>query len=585
MLIIDTEVYQDYFLLAALDLDTSKVRHFEMYPGHPLDDGIRQLMSAHVTVGFNSLGYDLPIIAAALAGMSNREIKILSDSIIVEKTPAWQLGVKVPKNWDHIDLIELAIGQSSLKIYGGRLHAPKMQDLPIEPSASIAPGQRETLRRYCVNDLETTAILYRHLRPQITLREAMSAQYGIDLRSKSDAQIAEAVIRTEIERLGGDVSKPSTKRNVQFRYKDPGFVQFLSDDLRVMFARLLETDFQLSANGSVEMPAWLKDQRIRIDGAEYQMGIGGLHSCEKRQYVEVSKHEVLADFDVASFYPAIILGQRLAPKHLGQPFLTVFESIVQRRLAAKRAGDKVTADVLKIVINGTFGKLGSKYSFLYSPDLLIQTTITGQLAMLMLIEQMSAAGVRTVSANTDGLVLRADRALDRAMECVAWDWMLSTGYELERTDYRILASRDVNNYVAVKPDGSVKGKGVFAAPSLAKNPDCQIVYDAAAARIANGTPIEQTIRECTDIRRFIVVRRVTGGAVWAGEHLGKAVRYYYSTSVPSAQTIRYAKNGNKVPNSEGSKPLMELPSAFPADVDYHVYEVEAERLLCDVGYR
>lgn len=585
MIVIDTEVYRDYFLLAALDLDTGKVQHFEMYSGHALDDGIRALMTSRTTVGFNSAGYDLPMIAAAVAGKTCAEIKTLSDSVIVHKSPPWRLGVKIPKTWDHIDLIELAIGRSSLKIYGGRLHAPKMQDLPIEPSASIAPDQREALRRYCVNDLETTAILYRHLRPQIALRETMSKEYGVDLRSKSDAQIAEAVIRTEIERLGGDASKPENVTNLVIGYKDPGFIRFNTPALQEMFARLLATDFHIADNGSVEMPDWLGQQRIAIDGAHYQMGIGGLHSCEKRQYIEASKHEVLADFDVASFYPAIILGQRLTPSHLGQPFLTVFGSIVERRLKAKRAGDKVMADVLKIVINGTFGKLGSKYSFLYSPDLLIQTTITGQLAMLMLIEQMSAAGVRTVSANTDGLVLLAPSSLNRAMEIVAWDWMLSTGYQLERSDYRILASRDVNSYLAVKIDGSVKGKGAFAAPSLAKNPDCQIVYDAAAARIASSTAIEKTIRQCTDIRRFVTVRRVTGGAVWGGQPLGKAVRYYYSTSVPSDQIITYAKNGNKVPNSEGTMPLMEMPETFPSDVDYHVYEVEAERLLAAVGYR
>lgn len=584
MIIIDCEVYRDYFLLSAMHLETGKVKHFEMYPGHELDAGINQLLSRETSVGFNSLNYDLPIITAALRGMTNKEIKLLSDSIIVENKPHWQLGIKVPTSWDHVDLIELAIGQSSLKIYGGRLHAPKMQDLPIDPDASIAPEQRELLRRYCMNDLETTAILYRHLKKAIDLRETMSEEYGVDLRSKSDAQIAESVIKGEIERLGGDISKPTTKRNVQFRYKDPGFVQFVNDDLRAMFARLLETDFRLAPNGSVEMPDWLKDQRIKIGDAEYQMGIGGLHSCEKRQFVEASKNEVLADFDVASFYPAIILGQRLAPKHLGNDFLTVFETLVKRRLIAKRSGDKVTADVLKITINGTFGKLGSKFSFLYSPELLIQTTITGQLAILMLIEQMHLAGIRTVSANTDGIVLHADKALDRTMELVAWDWMLSTSYELERTDYRILASRDVNNYIAVKPDGSIKGKGVFAAPSLAKNPDCQIIYDAAAQRIANGTPIERTIRDCKDITRFVTVRRVTGGAVWQGQPIGKAIRYYYSTSVPSEQTINYAKNGNKVPKSQGAKPLMELPSEFPADIDYHVYEIEAERLLCEVGY-
>lgn len=584
MLIVDTEVYRNYFLLAALDLDSGDVRHFEMYLGHPLDDGIRQIMTRHTTVGFNSVGYDLPIIAAALAGMTNRELKVLSDSIIVENTPHWQTGIHIPKTWDHIDLIELAIGQASLKIYGGRLHAPKMQDLPVDPDASIAADQREVLRRYCVNDLETTAILYRHLRPQIALREAMSAEYGIDLRSRGDAQIAEAVIRIEIERLGGDASKPSVKRDLTFRFKDPGFIAFASPDLQEIFARLLDTEFSLGPNGSVQMPDWLREAVIVIGGVKYQMGIGGLHSCEKRQFVEINSDEVLVDFDVASFYPAIILGQRLSPKHLGDTFLPVFQSIVERRLVAKRAGDKVTAEVLKIVVNGTFGKLGSKYSFLYSPDLLIQTTITGQLAILMLIEQMAAAGINTVSANTDGIVLRAPLALDRDMEAVAWHWMLSTGYTLERSDYRMLASRDVNNYLAVKSGGGLKGKGIFAAPSLAKNPDCQIVYDAVAAHIAHGVQFKQTIRGCVDIRKFVVVRRVTGGAVWGGEPLGKAVRYYYSTSVPSDQIITYAKNGNKVPKSEGTRPLMELPNAFPDDVDYHVYEVEAERLLCEVGY-
>ena len=584
MICLDTEVYKDYFLLMAMHLESGKIETFEIYPGHIGIDGIRTLMTRDTTVGFNSIGYDLPIIAAALSGKTNQEIKDISDKIIVDGRRHWQLGIKVPNNWDHIDLIELAIGQASLKIYGGRLHAPKMQDLPIEPDASISPEQRAQLREYCRNDLEMTAILYNSLKPQIALRVTMGEQYGVDLRSKSDAQIAEVVIGSEIERLGGCAEKPVIKKGYSFRYKDPGFIKFASADLQAVFERVLATDFTLSANGSVEMPAWLKSERITIGDAQYQMGIGGLHSCEKRQFIEATSDEILADWDVASYYPNIILGQRLSPTHLGDDFLKVFQSIVTRRLDAKRRGDKVTADVLKIVINGTFGKLGSKYSFLYSPDLMAQTTISGQLALLMLIERMENAGIKVVSANTDGIVLHAPKALNGPMECIAWDWMLDTSYELERTNYRAIASRDVNNYVAVMLDGKTKGKGVFASPSLAKNPDCQIVYDAVAARIANGTPIERTIRRCDDIRRFVTVRRVTGGALWRGENIGKAIRYYYATSVPSEETIRYVKNGNKVPMSEGTRPLMQLPDAFPDDVDYDVYLVAAERLLCEVGY-
>lgn len=586
MIIIDCEVYKNYFLLAALHVGSGKTATYEMYDGCDLDTAaIKRIMSSQTTVGFNSKNYDLPIIAAALAGHTCVQIKALSDQIIVDGLAHWQLPVKVPQNWDHIDLIELAIGSASLKIYGGRLNAPKMQDLPIEPDALISPEQRKVLREYCINDLETTALLHKHLSPQIALRERMSEQYGSDLRSKSDAQIAEVVIRSEIERISDcEVSKPSIKKSMRFRYQPHHMIHFWSDSLREVYHKVLETDFQLAANGSVEMPDWLKAERIKIGQAEYQMGIGGLHSCEKRQFIEAGKGQFLADWDVASYYPNIILAQRLAPKHLGDDFLTIFESIVDRRIAAKRSGDKVTADTLKITINGAFGKLGSKYSFLYSPELLIQTTLTGQLALLMLIERMESAGIRVVSANTDGIVLYGEKAFESAMEGVAWDWMLDTSFELERTDYRCLASRDVNNYLAVKLDGSVKGKGIFAPPSLAKNPDCPIVYEAVAARIAKGTPVERTVRGCQDVTKFVTVRRVTGGGVWNGEYLGKAVRYYYSASVAPDASITYQKNGNKVPKSQGTRPLMLLPDAVPDDIDYQVYENEARKLLAEVGY-
>lgn len=244
---------------------------------------------------------------------------------------------------------------------------------------------------------------------------------------------------------------------------------------------------------------------------------------------------------------------------------------------------KVQSDTLKISINGSFGKLGSKYSALYAPELLIQTTITGQLALLMLIERMEAIGIRVASANTDGIVCVLSKERESKLEEVAFDWMMDTSYELERVDYKVVASRDVNSYVAVKTSGDIKGKGCFAPPSLAKNPDLPIVYQAVAKQIAEGVPVEKTIRDCKDIRQFVTVRRVQGGAEWRGEYLGKAVRFYYSTEVADDECIHYAKNSNRVPKSAGAKPLMELPDEFPSDVNYQTYIVEAEKLLAEVG--
>ena len=589
MVVIDCEVYKNYFLLSAKDIESGKILHFEQYEGKPLDrQNIIRLMGKRTTISFNGNNYDLPVIVAALNGADNTRIKKLSDTIILDGKPAWQVcrdwGIEVPNNWDHIDLFEVAPGKSSLKIYGGRLNAPKMQDLPIEPDAVITPQQRKLLRDYCVNDLDTTELLYRKLEKQVALRKKMGEQYGMDLRSKSDAQIAETVIKSELTAITGKQYYKPKGEQTAFRYIDPKIITFKTEQLQSVFERILKTRFELGANGAVKMPDWLKTNRIKIGQSQYQMGIGGLHSCEKSQYIAATENTLICDLDVASYYPSIILQQRLSPKSLGEPFLKVYQSIVERRIHAKKTGDTVTADTLKIAVNGSFGKLGSKYSALYAPELLIQTTITGQLALLMLIERMEAIGVRVASANTDGIVCVLSKERESKLEEVAFEWMMDTSYELERVNYKAVASRDVNSYVAVKTDGTAKGKGCFAPPSLAKNPDLPIVYEAVAKQIADGTPAADTIRNATDIAKFVTVRRVQGGAVWRDQYLGKAVRFYYSTEAADDECIHYAKNSNRVPKSAGAKPLMDLPDSFPNDVNYNAYITEAEKLLCEVGY-
>lgn len=588
-IVIDCEVYSNYLLLSAFEPATNKIWHFEKFEGQDFDiKSVKSLMATCTTISFNGNSFDLGIIYAALCGWSNLSIKKLCDDIIKSNLSSWQIfrkhDVRIPENWDHIDIIEVAPGQSSLKIYGARLHAPTVQDLPIEPDAKITAEQRKELRDYCVNDLQTTWLLYKSLEKQIDLRCQMSQQYGVDLRSKSDAQIAEAVIKSELHKMTGrEYRKPDIDDSTVFRYLDPKIISFQTKQLQDIFKLVTTIPFRLADNGSVKMPDELAKAQIKIGDTEYSLGIGGLHSCEKSQAVVCKDDELLMEQDVAGYYPSIILQQNLAPKSMGEPFLKVYQSIVDRRLKAKRLGDKVTSDTLKICVNGSFGKLGSKWSALYAPDLMIQTTITGQLALLMLIESMELAGIKVVSANTDGVVLHMKKHQEDEMLNIAFDWMLTTSYELERTDYKAIYSRDVNNYIAVKPCGSVKRKGAYGGFSLAKNPDLMIVYDACANFLSDGTPVEDTITNCTDITRFVSVRKVTGGAVWRDRYLGKAVRFYYSKSVNSDECIRYAKNTNKVPKSDGAKPLMVLPATFPHDVDYGKYIKEAKEHLKLLG--
>jgi len=588
-LILDVECFHDYFLICFLDRETGKTASFDMWPGKPLNvSRVAHYMRNETTISFNGNSYDLPMISAALDIRNCAELKKISDEIIKSNLPSWRvckdMDVSVPNTWDHIDIIDVVPGQASLKVYAGRIGYAKLQELPIDPSASISSEQREDLRRYCINDLRVTDALYRTVEKQIALRVEMGAEYGVDLRSKSDAQIAETVLKSEIERASNKTLRvPKISDSATFRYLDPKIISFKSAELNDIFARILDHKFGLSANGSIALPDWLKDTRIVIGGNEYQMGIGGLHSCEKSQSVRAGDTHILADFDVASYYPSIILQQNIAPDNMGDDFTDVYKSIVERRIAAKRAGDKVTADTLKIVVNGSFGKLGSKYSALYAPNLLIQTTITGQLALLMLIERVNAIGAKVVSANTDGIVVFAPKTMENALADVMFNWELDTSYELERSDYIALHSRDVNNYFAVKKDGSVKRKGAFAQAGLMKNPVFEIVSDAVADHLAGKSDYRKTIMSCRDLHKFVMLRKVTGGAVWRGEPIGKSVRFYYSTSVGHDEMISYAKNTNKVPQSDGAKPCLDLPEMFPSDVDFERYVGMARMVFDQIG--
>lgn len=592
-LILDLEIYRDYFLAMFKNVDTGNVRGFELHADQPFDvKTVRAILNKYRLVTFNGLNFDMPLLMLALRGANNALIKKGCDAIIQNNLRGWQFenqfNVEVPKDLDHIDLIEVAPGTASLKIYGGRLHCDKMQDLPIEPDASISASQREELRTYCANDLATTLDLYRKLMPQIELREKMSAQYGIDLRSKSDAQIAEAVIGRQVgQAIGREIKRPEVPGGTVFKYHPPAFLEnhYLHNCPRlgfdIAYNAVRRAEFTVPDSGKVMMPKELADAKITIGASTYRMGIGGLHSSEQSSAHLADDDHILVDRDVASYYPAIILRTDLAPKHMGKAFTTVYREIVQRRLDAKHAGDKVTADALKITINGSFGKFGSKWSKLYSPDLLIQTTLTGQLALLMLIEALESEGIPVVSANTDGIVIKCPVSKVAMMEFVVWEWEQATAFDTEATYYRALYSRDVNNYIAIKPDGGFKLKGAYAPAGLQKNPTNEICTGAVVKYLVDGTPVEDTIRACSDIRKFVTIRQVKGGALKGDQFLGKAVRWYYGAGVTG--TINYKINGYTVARSEGARPLMELPAQFPDDVDFDWYIREAHSILDDIG--
>lgn len=576
----DTECFPNYWLLKFRPRG-GQVYSFALRSGQSFGVAetarIRLLFDAYCAISFNGNYYDVPMLSAALAGYTPEQLKWVNDRIIVDKVKPWELRLPEWRPSDHIDIREVVPGKGGQKYKAGIIHFRTMRDLPYDPGTHLTEDQIRNVDEYCENDLDQLAAIFDAVRPQVKLREAVGAKYGLDLRSKSDAQMAEAVLKRRCEAATGRrIFKPDVDFGMQFRFDVPPFIAYQTPQLQHALAVIRDSVFGLTPAGNVAMPPALAELKITLGGSTYQLGLGGLHSQEKGVIHIADDYWCLRDNDVASYYPRLILNSGAWPEALGETFLREFEGIVDERLVCKalakkleKAGFKGTVEYEeaatgdsggKIMINGTFGKTMSAFSVLFAPKMGIQTTISGQLSLLMLIEWHELYGIPVVSANTDGIIVKCPRHMVHISEALIAEWQRRTGLEMETVEYLAVYSRDINNYIAIKskfdPDtktwtresGGVKRKGEYAPTSLImkKAPDVEICSDAVAEYLERGTSIEYTIAACRDIRKFVTIQNVNDKAgalkMW-GEGPRKGARVM--DMLATLQAAGWAKEGRK----------------------------------------
>lgn len=604
----DTESYPNYWSAGFTNLRTGRHLLFEDFPefGIGFDKSkLDWVLRNFVLIDFNGENYDRHTAAIAVKpGTNASHMWVATERIITYGERGWQVvrsmgARKVQMN--HIDLFELTPLSPSLKIMAGRLGSPLMMDLPFEPGIHLSWNQSRVLRWYMFNDNRNTELVYKAHEDNIKLREEFGPKYRVDLRSKSDAQIAESIFRSEFrQRMGHDAeTRPFVG---SFKFNMPDWVQFKTPELQRLKQAIIDSDFTVGETGYVIEPAVFKDLKVPIGSGLYTFGIGGLHSNEKSSAHCIfdrsgNKRYILRDFDVASYYPKLILNSGYYPPAIGPIFIPIFQEIYERRLKEKEIDKKgVWALGLKIVLNGTFGKTSDPYSVLYYPPLMVQTTISGQLALFMMIERAFLAGFEVTNANTDGVVIKAPVDREDELSAIVKDWEQCTGLVMEATDYVATFSRDVNSYIAVDTKYKAKRKGWYGKggthgrpdnEQIKKNPASEVVADALEAFLTSGKPVVESIRECRDINKFVTVKQAQGGGAFVEPgsppvYLGKAVRFYKACE--SKGEIITVKKGHLVGGSEGCRPIMNYDGQFPTDMDFEFYVNMANEHLELLGF-
>ena len=140
---------------------------------------------------------------------------------------------------------------------------------------------------------------------------------------------------------------------------------------------------------------------------------------------------------------------------------------------------------------------------------------SGQLYLIQLAEELkdSISGLTVIQLNTDGIMFSVDTKYEYKVRHILNKWQQTTGFGLDDTFISKIVQRDVNNYVMLETDGSVKVKGGVVSDYKGgdfKHNSLSITCKAVVDYLLFDKPIEDTINDCDDPFAFQMIMK-TGG--------------------------------------------------------------------------
>ena len=581
--VFDIECFPNYFLLA-IKLVGDAPDNAITFEIHGADNKFTKIQVAEIKeilkmvkalIGFNSLSYDVPMLLRACNDGTAKELKEFSSRIIGNRFTDTHTSAAVQAFNDivyHIDVKACSpLPFYSLKRWAGLLHCQSQQELPIDPDELLNETTAAQIKAYCINDLQVTEDLFVHLHSDIRARGVLSEAYDVNCVNLSRAAVCERIIR-QITNTRGQYGI-NNDFNRKFRYKAPHYVEFQNRFLEQHKKAYEATQFYIKETDKREIVAdsvYFKSDPIMFGGAEFNIGIGGIHTNDGIMKIDARENDYdILNFDVGAYYPSLIMNDKLGPKNHTKrhSFLSALSKLYLRRMEAKQNDDKIMNHALKVPLNSVSGKLNGKYSMLYAPDAYIQMTLTGQLLILMLSEYFVKAGAKIYSANTDSLIITFPRNLRSDIISTAEEWENNCNCHLDHDEFLAVYSRDVNSYFAIMLDGSVKRKGCFSThgtdPAVLNSPQGQVAYDACINRALTRAPLDEYIYAEKRIEPFIFCANSTKGAKFQGTRLGKSFRFIWvSDWVKDGRDVIYRDTEQvyKIPNSSGCQPIMVIPT-------------------------
>ena len=447
----------------------------------------------------------------------------------------WSRGLRIQK-------------QLSLKAIGIQSKWDETQELPYNGEAPLTLDQRDEMIHYTLrNDLGRTRAAVIQLSDEVFFRRDILIKRGLSCWSMDGPKIAVSLIEQALIEKSGDPEICFRKTdygkipNQTIRHKvnisdilfdynfTPKYVapkievetvqkkgfsvkrnRYIYENPYSFYQDLLKTTVENTH--SISAKVLFKNPDGSTLTAVY--GSGGIHGTTENCVFDIRKGYRLLDFDFASYYPNLMIRGKFVPQHLKDLFLEFFSSLVVDRVKAKRIGDKITAEILKLMVNSTYGMLNNIHSFMYDWQQTLAVCLNGELIISYFIEKCIEKGYNVIYANTDGFSLKVmggekeeQEAIDFVNSLNIWD------IELETFKFSKWWMVDVNNYMAMYEGGAkhgeIKDKGLFLQkPKLGDSTNELIIRKALYENFKNGTDIREFISTHEDVWDFCRSDRV-----------------------------------------------------------------------------
>ena len=560
----DSEVFAHDFIVVFKDKETGEYAVF-----HNDNLGVKDFINDDaIYCGFNTKNYDQYIIKAICAGLSPEEVKQVNDWVI-GGGQGWQCPLLqgVFFRFNNVDIMDDMQMGLSLKATEGHLGMSiEETEVDFNLDRPLTPEEIALTIKYCKHDVDATEKVTDIRKNYLNNKVYLGGLKDVDptkalamTNAKLTAAYLDAHNILSVEEMGMDER--------EYKYPENLRREYIPQEVFAFFDRLYDK--------SVPDEELFKSKlNITVGECPVTLGFGGIHGAIPFHQEEEINGRLIRNYDVASYYPHLMVYYGYTSRNIPNP--RIYADMLEKRMRAKKSGDKATANALKLVANTTYGAMLNKYNDLYDPLMGRSVCITGQLFLLELSQHLIAecSTLRIVQLNTDGIMVSFDESEYDKVIAITKEWEQRTRFELEEDRIKRIVQKDVNNYVEIPYEGDPKIKGGYLVRGIAPagafnvNNNATIVAKAIVDYFTKGTEVEITIGECNDLFQFQLIAKA-GSKYKEAYHLvdGKQEPVQKVNRVYATTDERYGKLFKVKAENDSTAKIESLPEHCIIDND------------------